>query len=145
MFTYDDFLDRVRRLSNDKPDPDCPDKDWTDMKRPRRMPEDVFWASWITGGTEGGNCWGSSSVASISPEGEPAELYGLLAVLEGADIKLREYLAIKEDIVTGQSFSDDGHYGNSTQYAFKYISFDAVYDRLIEFGYAQARDTVLAP
>lgn len=145
MINYDDFIDRVRRLSNDKPDPDCPDKDWTDMRRPPGLPADTFWASWITGGTEGGNCWGSSSVGFISPEGEPGELYGLLAVLEGADIRLSEYLTIKEDIVSGGSFTDDGYYGNSTRYGFKYITFDAVYDRLVEFGYAQAREAAPAP
>lgn len=145
MLSYDEFIEKARATPNEAPDPRFPDKDWSDLWRPKELPGDCFWVSWRTGGMEGGNCWETGRNYPLNPEPEPPQLHGLVALLEGLDVRLREAMVIQGDIVEGGKASDRGYYGNYVDYGFKYITFDDVYERLVEFGYAHPRQEEPTP
>lgn len=140
MLTYDDFIDLAKATPNEAADPDYPGlvKDWSDMRRVKGVPaEGCFWASWVSGGTQGGNCWGSGGHHAVEREPAP-KLHGLEQLMLALDLRYSEALAIFGDVQVGKE-TEGGYYGNSTEYGFKFVTFDAIYDRLVEFGHAAER------
>lgn len=145
MLTYDDFIEMARKTPNEAPDERYPHRTWSDMWKPRDLPDDCFWVSWRTGGQEGGDCWGTGANHPLMPEDEPARIHGLIALLEALDVRLSEAMEIQADIVEGGTDCDRGYYGNFVDYGYKYITFDAIHERLVEFRYALPREEEPAP
>lgn len=103
---------------------------------------EVFAARWVTGGQAGADCWGSSP-HRLDPEPEP-DIERLIDLLEELDISLRESRQLLDMFERG-SYEDSGYYNNYTLYAYKYVSYTAIYDKLVEFGYALPREEIPQP
>lgn len=131
--SYEDFIEKAQR--NDEADT------WgLHLMRAKRLLDDskqAFVAIWVSGGVTGGNCWDTGGHYSLEAEKEP-DLDQLMDLLEEADVTLREGRKILELVRTG-SFGESGYYGNYTDYGYKYVTFDEVYDKLVEFGKAEPR------
>lgn len=104
---------------------------------------ELFIVTWVSGGTAGGNCWGPGGHYSIESDREP-EMDALINVLEESGISLKEARQVFELIQHG-TFGESGYYGNYTDYGYKWISFAAAYDKLVEFGKAEPRADAPAP
>ena len=124
MLSYDDFVAKAK----------------ADIDRcgspPHRLKldEPVFYVEWVTGGQEGGSCWGGEPY-SRSPEKEP-ELDALMELLDDLDLRLRHANQILKEMETG-TYEDRGYYGNWTEYGYKYITLSKVHEKLAEFGYVE--------
>lgn len=133
--SYDDFIEKARQgdqgaswvLGKVR------DEDLLDPEGPK----EAFAATWISGGVEGGNCWNDSGHYSLGGEEEP-ELDRLLDLLEEIDVSLREGRKIMNLVKVG-TVEERGYYGNYTVYGYKFVAFDTVYDKLVEFGKAEPR------
>lgn len=127
MLTHEHYLGTVSLL-----------QDIVDVGMPSGVDrKDCFRTAWITGGAEGGDCWGGSPTIFVGTE-KDRHLDILVDVLESLDVRLREANAILALVETG-TFEELGYYGNFTEYAWKAVSYDVVYDKLVEFGYAEPR------
>jgi hypothetical protein len=91
----------------------------------------------VAGGITGGDCWGGNASGSLSPEPE-AQLEGLVEMLEQEDVLLRHANVILRLVEKGEK-TFHGYYDNSETIAWKFIRFDAVYEKLAEFGYAMPK------
>lgn len=137
MIAYESFIEEARRTVASDPFM------WMHSHiNDETLPEhegvaDGFVASWVSGGIEGGNCWSEGGHSSITPEEEP-DLDSLLDFLEGLDIKFRDGRKIL-DLMKRGGFEERGYYGNYTRYSYKFVSFDAIYDKLVDLGMAEPR------
>ena len=136
MLTYDDFLEKARRLAlGDPKRPSCVDSR-TDLGRLVEG-ENAFVVRWRTGGMDGGNCWNDGARYEIDAD-PAAELTGLVTLLEDLDVRLREAKQIL-DLEHLGTYSESGYYGNHENFQYRYLRFDEVYEKLVEFGYAEPR------
>jgi len=103
---------------------------------------EVFAARWVTGGATGGDCWGASPYR-LDPEKEP-DIERLIDLLEEIDVSLRESRQLLDMFERG-TYEEGGYYGNYTLYAYKYVSYAAIYDKLVEFGRALPREEAPQP
>jgi hypothetical protein len=103
----------------------------------------AFFEKWVTGGREGGSPWNDGLGASYFAEREP-DLRGLYEVFDRIGISYWKGRKIEWDVKDGH-YTDSGYYGSYTEYAYKWISFEAVYDRLVEFGMAHPREQAPRP
>lgn len=136
--TYDDFIDEARRaamnahafmwMHDQINDPSLSNHDDA---------IEAFVVCWVSGGIEGGNCWNEGGHQSIAPEEEP-ELDPLIDTLEKLEVSLRDGRKILGLTKTG-SFEERGYYGNYTRYSYKYVPFDAIFDKLVELDKAEPR------
>lgn len=94
--------------------------------------KDVFWFTYVSGGSDGGNCWEGVSTRfdKSRPNIEFANV--LIKVLETykPDISLIQYKLLESAFKDRIEYSTDSefeYYGNFTDYNIEYISFEAVY------------------
>lgn len=103
------------------------------------LPLDAFYAAWETGGYSGGSCYGgtASRYSSNSPE---AELGGLDEFLEkhAPAVTLLVFRKL-ERRVKRDSFTEGGYYGNSTEHAYKWLTFEDAWTTLVEAGLVSER------
>lgn len=137
--TYDDFIDEARRAAQRD---GCAFMWMHDRIVDETAHEDdgvidAFVVCWVSGGIEGGNCWNDGGHHNITCEEEP-ELDPLIDVLEKLEISLRDGRKILSLVKTG-GFEERGYYGNFTRYSYKYVSFDAIFDKLVELDKADPR------
>jgi len=103
---------------------------------------EVFYQEWVIGGQGGGNVWNDHHY-SLSAEKEP-DLEGLYEVFEKLDISYWKGRKIEREVQAG-TYIDRGYYGDETNYAYKWIKLDIVYDMLAEFGLAYPREQAPRP
>lgn len=89
----------------------------------------IYW-EWCTGGITGGNCWSEGGHRSyVSDDEERSELDRVLEIFY-PNITFLEYRNL--DLAHRGSYSEYEYYGNSTDYAFKYVKVKDLYDWLIK-------------
>lgn len=137
MFTYDKFIEEARLAVATDPLMWMHDHINDESLSEHEGTADAFITSWVSGGLEGGNCWSEGGHSRITPEDEP-DLDSLIDFLEARDISLRDGRRILDLMKRGE-FNDHGYYGNYTSYGYKYVSFNAIYDKLAELGRAEPR------
>lgn len=103
----------------------------------------AFAVSWISGGITGGSCWNDGGHYSVSPEPE-AELTALSDILEKCGVSFREGRNILK-LARMHTQTDRGYYGNFEEHTIKYVPFDEVYDKLVEFGKAAPHGSAPTP
>lgn len=132
MLTYDEFAERARAAMPT-----------VDREGSGLVPFDCFWAAWRTCGAQGGNCWGGEP-ERIEPEEEPDDLLGLLRFLEDMDVTIQHGVEILSDAERGEKM-ESGYYGNWTDWSFKYLTIDALHEKLVALGYVQPREKEPSP
>lgn len=141
MIDYDEFLTLAREAQEDHA--------WyrENLKHDPSAIRDghihAFAVSWLSGGITGGSCWSDGGHYGISPEPE-AELEVLSDILERCGVSFREGRNILK-LARTSTHTDHGYYGNSDEHTIKYIPFDEVYDKLVEFGKAAPRSSAPSP
>ena len=136
MRTKKDFIEECKNFAKAEND------DWYEYsyyrKQEKQKPsyEDRFLNSWISGGTSGGSCWDTSESVYYEKVSDPEkELEGLNLFLEThfPSITFLQYKRFAKYIQTC-SRTENEYYGNSTNYAGKYIWFEDVFKVLEELG-----------
>lgn len=76
---------------------------------------------WISGGASGGNCWGHET-ESIQADDKP-EFTALSKLLKELipDITLSDYQKLQSELIKETEWTDDGYYGNYTNYSAEYV------------------------
>lgn len=143
MITYENFIEQARIAVATDPFMWIHDHINDESLSEHEGTADAFITSWISGGIEGGNCWSEGGHSRITPEGEP-DPDSLFDFLEKLDINFRDGRKIL-DLMKEGGFEERGYYGNYTRYGYKFVSFDAIYDKLIELGRAEPRIEVPQP
>jgi hypothetical protein len=93
-------------------------------------------AGWRTGGMDGGNCWGGTAKAYTTGVREPELLLlDSLLMKVAPKISFLEYKTLLALVQTGETTHYE-YYGNSTDYAYKYIALRDLEIALREMGYA---------
>jgi hypothetical protein len=137
MITYDDFIGEARRAVATDPFMWMHDHINDESLSEHEGTADAFIASWVSGGIEGGNCWSEGGHSRITPEEEP-DLDSLFDFFEKLEISFRDGRKIL-DLMKRGGFEERGYYGNYTSYGYKYVAFNAIYDKLVELGKAEPR------
>jgi hypothetical protein len=98
---------------------------------------DSFCLVWLSGGYEGGDCWGGVARPFVANEQKPD-----FVVLEGfleanfPTLTLAQYRRILPNMEQA-SFSTSGYYGNSTEFAVEILKFERLWDTLVGVGLAE--------
>jgi hypothetical protein len=94
--------------------------------------DDVIYVEWIIGGREGGSCWGTRHSA-INVEPEP-ELIQLDQILERVcpNISFLQYKRLCQELIKIEKYTDNGYYGNYTDYCRKYVNLPELWRYLCE-------------
>lgn len=140
MLEYEEFLDIARADENRRT--------WYLERAEEDIPQyddeyDAFVISWVSGGMEGGSCWNNGATDRIAPDPVP-EFEHLFTIFESVKLTFSEGMKIL-DLARDGHTSDSSYYGNYVDYSFRYIPFDEVYDKLVEFGKALPRENVQTP
>lgn len=96
----------------------------------------ILQVQWETGGWSGGNCWGGSAEPYSSRE-EPAELTELDNILEKfkPDLSYIQYRNLTNSLMETNSRTQHEYYGNCTDYSYKQIDLQKLYDYMKEKGW----------
>jgi hypothetical protein len=98
-------------------------------------PDAILVAGWRTGGMDGGNCWGGEARAYKTNVREPElALLDALLLKVAPKISFLEYKQLLTLVESGETTHYE-YYGNSTDYAYKYIKLSALETALAEMGY----------
>jgi len=139
MLDFEEFKEKARQFQDTIPD-------WLHRWKLEGLdnPDETFFVSWVTGGIGGRSMWGHSSEFYLEAEKEP-ELDNLIDFLEAhVGVGLRHGKMIL-DLARTVSHTERGEYQNRVDYDFKYVSYQTVYDKLAELGYAYPRDGAPKP
>jgi len=133
MLTYEEFRELAKPFTGGRYETDMYDPDL----RTAIDTSEVFFQSWIIGGKSGGNVWGEDHyTVSAEKEPDPEALY---EVFEKLGLSYWTGRKIEREQKTG-TYTERAYYGDFTENAYKWISVDAVYDKLVEFGMAYPRE-----
>lgn len=96
--------------------------------------EDAIHWSWSTGGASGGNCWDDSPATysgsgETAPDTTPLDTF-LMDNFTG--LSFMQYKKIVSLVISGEA-SYNEYYGNYTDYAIRYITYDSLLSALTEF------------
>jgi hypothetical protein len=91
---------------------------------------------WVTGGMEGGNCYGDSAEPFTNFDPEP-ELEYLDQLLTGLcpNLKFLDFKVIKDLVKRDTRGGDHEYYGNETNYEFKYVELKELHQHLLAKGF----------
>lgn len=91
-----------------------------------------FYAMWETGGMSGGNCWGGEASSYIADE--PAKELAALDTFLEEHFPTIPFLAYKRLVDKAEAYTKSEHeyYGNRTDYALRYLPFDALWESLVK-------------
>lgn len=94
----------------------------------------ILCKKWISGGKEGGNCWGNKP-ESRDPDPEP-EFKALTNILIhfAPALTFLQYKQI-EELLKYDSKSEYEYYGNYAYYDIKYIKLEDLYNLLVDWEY----------
>jgi hypothetical protein len=92
---------------------------------------------WLSGGTEGGNCWSDGGHYEIDPEPEPQTWPELESILETywPDISFLQYRKHILPLFKRDHYTVYEYYGNSEQYTCKVVLLKELFDVIMENGY----------
>ena len=94
--------------------------------------KDFFREEWVCGGITGGSCWGSENLRGRTAEPEP-EFTAVDTLLEllVPDIKFLQYKKLAH-IFSENEYTILEYYGNSTEYRYKWVTIEDLYNKLVE-------------
>lgn len=137
---YDQFIAAVKAMPHDYGrgvrEPDV--KDQPHYRRSEQASYDDFYLiqSWVSGGTDGGNCWGDGGHFGISADPEPQTWPELEAILEvyWPDISFLAYRKYMLPLFKTDNYTIYEYYGNNTKYTCKVILLKELFDIIKEHG-----------
>ena len=133
MIPYDDYLAKARA-----------DAERSGRWHRNLKPEpDTFLTAWVVGGMSGGTPWERATPIS-APEPEP-ELDELLELLDDLGVRLRHVNEIKGELRHDSASEQVGYYGNRDELRYKYITVEALGEKLAELGYVEPKPPGNAP
>jgi hypothetical protein len=99
----------------------------------------VLRVEWSTGGVSGGSCWDSSDPHPYTSNEPPAELTELDAILENfhPNVSFIQYKNLLNTLVEHGTRHENEYYGNSTDYRWKKIELEKLYDYMKEKGWLE--------
>lgn len=104
----------------------------------RNSNTNFIYGSVLTGGASGGSCWGgTASSYSTGREASEAEVPDLDRLLEeiAPDISFLKYKKLMSEIKWQTTeHCDNDYYGNYSEYGYKYITCDQLFDDLVNAG-----------
>lgn len=137
---YDEFKKEVKEIAGDKINA-LPDG--FDGKIVNPDDADFLLVQWEVGGIAGGCCWPTTDPKPYTTAFPEAELDALDGILDmfSEHITFAECRQICGTVVRRGRYTIRGHYGNRTDYAFKYCLLTEVWGCLADRGIVQLRKT----
>lgn len=87
--------------------------------------------SWVVGGLTGGNCWGGEADMPVTADEEPDGDLDEFLTLICPDLTFMQYRRLmKSDVLEYETKSQSEYYGNYTDYRYRTINLDKLYQAL---------------
>ncbi|MFA6358981.1 MAG: hypothetical protein WCY09_10025 [Candidatus Omnitrophota bacterium] len=86
--------------------------------------------TWITGGAEGGNCWGGEASHYCVPDGQPEhKLLDALLLELCPEMPYSKFRAL-QSLLKEDDYTTDGYYGNFESVSVRHIKLTTLFDAL---------------
>lgn len=136
--TYEEFLNELKKDKNIYFSPAKLEKryDWERLHKWDKL--DTIEREWTTGGLGGGSCWDEGEHRHYAVDGEPSptyfEILDTILLKYWADIPYLFYSKHVLPIIRTDSWTEYEYYGNSTNYAIRYVDLKDLFALLSQHG-----------